>query len=77
MTNTGIYPFIASSSSVAAAKYLFPVLNTFVAPIFPDPIFLKSTFPNIFVNKRPNGIDPLRYENKLTKKISIFNYIFS
>ena len=37
---------------------LFPVLKTFVAPMFPEPIALTSFFKNIFVNKNPNGIDP-------------------
>ena len=45
--------------SVARAKYLLPVLRTFVAPIFPEPIFLISIFPKDFVKMRPKGIDPL------------------
>ena len=55
------------------AKNLFPVLSTFVAPIFPEPIFLTSIFPKIFVTKKPNGIEPLKYENKATRIISIIN----
>jgi hypothetical protein len=45
---------------VKEAKYLFPVLSTFVAPIFPDPIVLISFLKNIFVRIKPNGIDPLK-----------------
>ena len=66
-----------SNRRVANAKYLFPVLRTFVAPIFPDPIFLISTLPKIFVNIRPKGIEPLKYAINMTKKISITNYILS
>ena len=62
-----------SNKRVVAAKNLFPVLRTFVAPIFPEPIFLKSIFPKIFVNMSPKGIDPLIYENRITRKISIIN----
>ena len=50
-----------------AAKNLFPVLSTFVAPIFPEPIFRTSIFPKIFVTKKPNDIEPLKYENKATR----------
>ena len=50
---------------------LFPVLRAFVAPIFPEPISLISFFKKIFVNNKPNGIDPIRYEIIPTIKISI------
>ena len=68
---TGRYPLRASNKSVSAARYLFPVLSTFVAPIFPEPIFLTSWFVSNFVKINPKGIDPARYENKITIIISI------
>ena len=40
------------------AIFLFPVLKTFVAPIFPLPIFLISPNPDIFVSINPKGTDP-------------------
>ena len=40
------------------ATNLFPVLKTFVAPIFPDPTSLISFLRNIFVNMYPKGIEP-------------------
>ena len=39
---TGKYPLKVSNNKVAAAKYLFPDLSTFVAPMFPEPTFLIS-----------------------------------
>ena len=39
---------------------LLPVLKAFVAPMLPYPIFRISFFKNIFVNKKPNGIDPIK-----------------
>ena len=74
---TGKYPFAISKKRVAKAKNLLPVLRTLVAPIFPDPIFLISTLLKIFVNISPKGIEPLKYESKITKIISIINYMFS
>ena len=68
---TGKKPFKRSSRRVTIAKNLFPDLRTFVAPIFPEPIFLISIFLKIFVNMRPKGIDPHKYENKVTREISI------
>ena len=59
MIDTGIKPFKISNIRVVRAKNLLPVLRTFVAPIFPDPIFLTSIFPKIFVKIRPKGIEPL------------------
>ena len=52
------YPFIKSSMRVATARDFFPVLRTFVVPIFPDPISLISFFKNIFVKTNPKGLDP-------------------
>ncbi len=68
---TGIYPLRTSRHNVEKAKILFPVLRTFVVPILPEPIFLMSLLWNIFVNIRPKGIEPLIYETKKTKIISI------
>ena len=68
---TGKYPFNISNKRVRIAKNLFPVRRTFVAPIFPDPIFLISIFPKIFPNIKPKGMEPLKYENKITNIISI------
>ena len=39
---------------------LLPVLRAFVAPMLPDPILRISFSKNIFVNKKPNGIDPIK-----------------
>ena len=50
----------ASSNSTNKAKILLPVLNAFVAPIFPLPIFLISPYPHKFVKIKPNGIDPIK-----------------
>ena len=61
-----MYPFNASNKRVKVASILFPVLNTFVAPIFPDPILLISCLLNNFVRINPNGIDPHKYENTKT-----------
>ena len=44
-----------------SAIFLFPVRKTFVAPIFPLPIFLISPNPDIFVSIYPKGIDPKKY----------------
>ena len=68
---TGTYPLSISKNKVKNAKILFPDLRTFVAPIFPEPIFLISFLLNIFVNIKPKGIEPLIYENKKTVSISI------
>ena len=54
------YPFNKSNTSVATARDFFPVLKTFVVPIFPDPISLISFFKKIFVKINPKGIDPKR-----------------
>ena len=60
-----------SKIKVVYPMILFPVLRAFVAPIFPEPISLISFFKKIFVNIKPNGIDPIRYEIIPTIKISI------
>ena len=68
------YPFKTSRVRVIAAKYLFPVLKTLVAPIFPDPISLTSFPVKIFVKSKPKGIEPRKYDIRETKKMFIFNY---
>ena len=57
------YPFIKSSMRVPAARDFFPVLKTFVVPIFPDPIFLISFFKNIFVKINLQGMILMTYLN--------------
>ena len=68
------YPFKTSRVRVIAAKYLFPVLKTLVAPIFPDPISLTSFPVKIFVKSKPKGIEPIKYDIREIKKMFIFNY---
>ena len=59
-SNTGRKPLRQSKIKVNNAKYLLPVLSTFVAPIFPEPIFLTSLFIKFLVKIKPNGIEPLK-----------------
>ena len=47
-----------SKNKVKYPINLFPDLNTFVAPIFPDPISLMSLFKKTFVSNNPKGIEP-------------------
>ena len=68
---TGKYPFNISKAKVKIASTLFPVRKTFVAPIFPEPIFLTSFPWKVFVKIKPKGTDPLRYDNVKTIRISI------
>ena len=56
----GINPFKISKQRTKNAKNLFPVRKTLVAPTLPDPIFLISPKPNIFVSTKANGSDPIR-----------------
>ena len=67
-----VYPLSISRIKVAAAKDFFPVLNTFVVPIFPEPTFLISFLRNTLVRINPKGIDPKRYEYIATIKSSTF-----
>jgi len=53
-----MYPFNPSNNKVKVPKDFFPVLRTFVAPIFPDPISLRSLLRKIFVRIKPKGIEP-------------------
>ena len=61
--NVARVPFPPSSKSVAIAKLFFPVLKTFVAPIFPDPTDRISPRPENFTRSNPKGMDPIRYPN--------------
>ena len=70
---TATYPFKTSKKRVKAAKDLLPVLRTLVAPIFPEPIFLTSVLPKLFVKISPKGIDPNKYEKKTTARICMNN----
>ena len=47
------YPFRQSKIKVRTPKDFFPVLNALVAPIFPEPMFLKSSLRNNFVKIKP------------------------
>ena len=62
------YPFVASSNKVNTARVFLPVLKTFVAPIFPEPIFLMSFFKKNLIIIRPKGIEPSKYEYINTSK---------
>ena len=66
----GAKPLKISKNRVKDAINLFPVLNTFVAPMFFEPIFLISFFKNKLVNISPNGIDPNIYDSRKIKNIS-------
>ena len=68
---TAIAPFNKSKIKVKIAANLFPVLRTFVAPIFPDPILRKFPSPIILDIIIPKGMEPIKYANKITKKIFI------
>ena len=54
----GITALKMSKNNVAYPIDLFPVLKTFVAPIFLDPIFLISFLMKILVKISPKGIEP-------------------
>lgn len=56
-----------SQRTVISANVLFPVRKTFVAPIFPEPIFLISPYPVTLVKISPKGIEPTRYPNNAHK----------
>ena len=61
---TAIIPLLISKRRVAVAAILLPVLSTLVAPIFPEPMFLRFPKPKVLVIKIPEGIDPRRYVGK-------------
>ncbi len=52
-------PLMISKQRTINAKNLFPVRKTLVAPTLPEPIFLISPKPNIFVNINAKGNDPI------------------
>ena len=56
----GKKPLKISKQRTMNAKILFPVLKTLVAPTFPEPIFLISPKPNIFVKINAKGNDPIK-----------------
>ncbi len=64
VTMTAIIPLLISKRRVAIAAILLPVLSTLVAPMFPEPIFLRFPKPKVLVIKIPVGIDPRRYVGK-------------
>ena len=55
----GRKPLKISKQRTMNATNLFPVLKTFVAPTFPEPIFLISPKPNNFVKINAKGNDPI------------------
>ena len=57
-----IKPLKISSISVISPSLIPPVLNTFVAPIFLDPILRGSSLLKIYDMIRPNGIEPFMEE---------------
>ena len=65
-----IKPLKISRNKVNAAINLLPVLSTFVAPIFFDPISLISFFKKNLVKINPKGIEPNIYDVRNTKNIS-------
>ena len=58
----GITPFIISPKRVIAPNFFPMALVTLVAPMFPLPTFLRSTFPKYFANITPVGMEPIKYE---------------
>ena len=72
--SNGITVFKKSNNNVVYPINLFPVRKTFVAPVLPEPISLISCFKNIFVNKNPNGIEPIVYDIKSIRTSSIFKF---
>lgn len=58
--NTGIAPFKASIRSVVIARIFEPDLNTFVAPILPDPCFVISILLKYLDKMYPLGNDPIK-----------------
>ena len=53
---TATKPFPASHKRVKNAAILLPVRNTFVAPIFPEPISFKLPNLKILAQISPNGM---------------------
>jgi len=51
--NMVTYPFKQSKIKVRKPRDFFPVLNALVAPMFPEPMFLKSLLRNNFVKIKP------------------------
>jgi len=59
-SQTTIIALPESNIRVSAARPRFPLRNTFVAPILPEPILRMSSLPKNLVINSPNGIDPRR-----------------
>ena len=57
---TAIRPFPTSIINTKSAGHLPTFLKTFVAPVDPEPIVLRSIFLRYFPIKKPVGIDPKR-----------------
>ena len=55
----GRKPLKISKQRTMNATNLLPVLKTFVAPTFPEPIILISPKPNNFVKINAKGNDPI------------------
>ena len=70
------YPFKQSKIKVRKPRDFFPVLNALVAPMFPEPMFLKSSLRNNFVKIKPQGTEPIKQEYKITQTISKFTIIY-
>ena len=58
----GITAFKTSKDNVLYPSNLLPALKAFVAPIFPEPIFLISLPIKVLVKISPKGIEPNKYE---------------
>ncbi len=70
--NAGTKAFSPSNKNVKKAQNLPQDLATFVAPIFPEPTDLRSTFFNLAIII-PNGIEPNKYD--IAQKNSKINII--
>ena len=62
---------IGDANEVKYPIFLFPVLKTLVAPIFPEPISLTSMLVKVFVKINPKGIEPTVYEKRTVRIKSI------
>ncbi len=58
---TNSAPFKTSPSKVHMANVLPPLLKMFVAPVLCDPTSLTSICLQNFINKKPVGIEPIKY----------------
>ena len=65
MISTASPPFSASASKVATASPFRPVLSTFVAPIFPEPIWRRLISENRWVSTSPRAQNQSESWNKI------------